>query len=704
LTHQGQAVTKQRLLAAEQESGTPPDDRRFRPDVEGLRAIAVALVVLYHANVPGLTGGYVGVDVFFVISGFVITGLLLRERSATGRTSVLNFYARRCRRILPAATLVILATVVAAYVAIGVIIGTTTADDGRWAAVFLANFHFAAVGTSYLTANRPPSPLQNFWSLAVEEQFYFVYPTLFLVIARTKAVRISLRTRLAVVLGLVIVGSYWLSVTQTSSNPTSAYFSPFTRAWELALGALVAVSTTWLKDDLPARTAALFTWCGLAAIAISAFVFDSQTAYPGSLVAIPVVGAALVIAGGAPVPTGGAELLLGRSPFRWLGRLSYSLYLWHWPILVIAAERVGKNVLPLGDNVVLLVIAVLVSMATYRLVENPIRHWRLPATTSVVFGVSLALATVLFLSLLIGYQDSSATGPPKVVPAADASSVIREVAAAPRITTVPASVRAAQFGNSYREGGLYEPIFCQANFPQASEQICPLGDKKSHHLMVIYGDSRALMWIPPFESIASADHWKLVVLGKFGCPAVPLTINGVAALNEPVGADTPCDEWHVWATKWIDAHRPDLLIVSQFDDYGPPVAPGAQAPPFTDTQWEHGLEQLFTSFTVPHMRMVLLGTIPSLLQPGPICLERHPNNVQACATPVSAAEPSLNRVDRSTALAHGVGFVDTLPWFCSKTCTPIIGRYEVYDVTGDHVGGAYAQYLRNVLAATLGLR
>ncbi len=187
-----------------------------------------------------------GVDVFFVISGFVITGLLLRERQSTGGTSIVDFYARRCRRILPAATLVILVTVAFSYLLLGAASGNIVADDGRWAAAFLSNVHFASVGTNYFTQSQPPSPLQNYWSLAVEEQFYIVFPT---VIAFVAAVRdtVSMRARLLCVLGVVIATSYWLSIAQTASSPTSAYFSPFTRAWELALGAMVAVGTPWLQ-------------------------------------------------------------------------------------------------------------------------------------------------------------------------------------------------------------------------------------------------------------------------------------------------------------------------------------------------------------------------------------------------------------------------------------------------------------------------
>jgi peptidoglycan/LPS O-acetylase OafA/YrhL len=318
----GPTGSNERFLASRDEAGTAPDDRRFRPDVEGLRAVAVLLVVLYHAQIPGLTGGYVGVDVFFVISGFVITGLLLRERNTTGRTSIVNFYARRCRRILPAATLVILITVFVTYVAVGIVTGNDTADDARWAAIFLANLHFDAIGTNYLASARPPSPLQNYWSLSVEEQFYVIYPTLFLVLTKSR-LRLSMRGRLATGLAFVIVASYWFSIVQTASHPTAAYFSPFTRAWELALGALVAVGTSWLKQ-IPSTVAAGLTWVGLAAVLVAAFIFDDRSAYPGSLAALPVLGAAMIIAGGVAVPRYGAESLLGLPPFRWLGKLSYS--------------------------------------------------------------------------------------------------------------------------------------------------------------------------------------------------------------------------------------------------------------------------------------------------------------------------------------------------------------------------------------------
>jgi peptidoglycan/LPS O-acetylase OafA/YrhL len=693
------SIGDQRLLDSGEEAGTAPDDRRFRPDVEGLRAVAVLLVVLYHANVPRLTGGYVGVDVFFVISGFVITGLLLRERTGTGRTSILDFYARRCRRILPAATVVILVTVVFSYVVLGVVSGNSTADDGRWAAAFLANFHFEALGTNYLDVFRPPSPLQNYWSLSVEEQFYVVYPTLFLLVARAKG-RLSLRARLAITLSLVIVASYWLSVVQTASHPTSAYFSPLTRAWELALGALVAVGTSWLKH-VPRPAAAVLTWAGLAAILFAAFTFNAHTAYPGSLVAVPVVGAGLIIAGGVAMPRSGAESVLGLHPFQWLGRRSYSLYLWHWPILIIAAERVGKNSLPVGESLLWVLVALAISMVTYALVENPIRHWRRPSKQSVAAGAGLVITTIVVLSLVIALESLGTQNPP-VKPAANNQVVLNQVAAAAHITTVPKNIEPSLADARGDWGGGAESTLCQAGGTQASEQICTLGDPKGKRLMVVYGDSHALMWLPAFKTMAKAADWRLVVLAKTSCPAELVTVEGHNGQG-PNGPNLACNRWHQWAVHWINNHSPSVLVITQDSVYTSPGDHGSPAGSFSASQWKQGLSKLFDSIKVPGIRTILLGNIPQFAQSSPACLAAHLSDVQACSAPVHSAVLGFNQLERSTARAAGVEYVDTIPWFCSATCTAIIGRYVVY-LDGIHITATWARYLESVLADALDVR
>jgi peptidoglycan/LPS O-acetylase OafA/YrhL len=389
------------LLPSGDDAGTEPGDRPFRPDVQGLRALAVAFVVYYHAGFPGLHGGFVGVDVFFVISGFVITGLLLREREVRNKTSLLRFYARRARRILPASCLVIIATVFASWHWLGSVGAESVRTSGEWSAIFLANFHAISVGTNYFSQGTSGSPLLHYWSLAVEEQFYLVYPALFILVAALYKKR-SLRARLAVALVVVIVVSLTFSVLDTHNAPINAYYSPFTRAWELALGGLVAVGTSVLRK-IPVLLATAMTWLGLAGIVTAGLVLSNSTSYPGSAVALPVFATGLVLAGGAVAPRFGAEVLLGR----WLmlrgGDISYSLYLWHYPILIIATEQ-AFTPLPTTTRLWLVGLAVALSVASYYLVENPLRHMRALRTRpwrSLALGAGLILGTVLICAYAV---------------------------------------------------------------------------------------------------------------------------------------------------------------------------------------------------------------------------------------------------------------------------------------------------------------
>ena len=691
-----------RLLPSGDEAGTAPDDRRFRPDVEGLRALAVLLVVLYHAGLPHLTGGFIGVDVFFVISGFVITGLLLRERRGTARTSIVDFYARRVRRILPAATLVIGVTVLATFVVLGVLSGDSTANDGRWAAAFLANFHFESVGTNYLTARLPPSPLQNYWSLSVEEQFYVVYPTLFLVVASLRS-RLDLRARLAWLLIVVIMASYWLSVVQTSSHPAAAYFSPLTRAWELALGALIAVGTSWLRK-VPVAAAAALTWVGAAAVVYSSFVFDSQTAYPGSLVAVPVVGAALIVAGGSAVPAWGAESVLGLRPMQWMGRRSYSLYLWHWPILILVAERVGKSQLTFRENLPYLAVAVLVSMASYRFVENPLRHLKVNSKKTVVVGVVLVVATVATLTLVIEFETTSSTAKP-VVPAVDQAEVTRAVATAPRITKIPTNLLPSLSTTQRDFAGLNNPDFaCELAAVRATIQsrICTFGDPNGKRLLVVYGDSHALMWLPAFNQIARQAHWRLVILASYFCPAEFVIVSNPAGTGTPGEANEPCTRFHSWAVTHINEMGPDLVVIAQSSLYRPPISRGSTNGLFSGEAWGRGLVDLLRALRVAPAQKVFLGDIPSLPTDPPACLSAHPDDVQACSAPVATTTDGFSEAERTAVAQVGGRYIDPTPWFCSTVCTSIVDHYGVYR-DQLHMTGTYALYLQQVLGAALGL-
>jgi peptidoglycan/LPS O-acetylase OafA/YrhL len=373
-------------------------DMRFRPDVEGLRAVAVVAVVLFHTGVAWLPGGYIGVDVFFVISGFLITGLLLREHDQRGRISIPGFYARRARRILPAAMLVIGLSVVASYYIQNFLQYAQLAQDGRWAALFTANIHFASVG-GYFQQSRAPSPLEHYWSLAVEEQFYIVWPTLVLV---TGAVftRIQLRWRVAAVAVIATATSLIWSLMQTRSSPTWAYFSPFTRAWELGVGAIVATLAPQMAR-LPKAYGSATAYAGLGAIAISAFRFTSSTPFPGTAGLLPVLGAAAVIAGGAS--GSGAGHLLGLRPVRSVGRVSYGWYLLHYPPMIILTGALWTHPLSVHENLLIAAATLVCAYLMYAGIERPIRRSSFLGYRpwlSIAMGGALVFAAFLLCYLL----------------------------------------------------------------------------------------------------------------------------------------------------------------------------------------------------------------------------------------------------------------------------------------------------------------
>jgi peptidoglycan/LPS O-acetylase OafA/YrhL len=684
------------------EAGTAPGDRQFRPDIQGLRAVAVLLVVLYHAGLHGLRGGYVGVDVFFVISGFVITGLLLRERARSHKTSLLSFYGRRSRRIIPAATLAITVTVIAVYAILGAAYGYPTAIDARWTAVFLANFHFAQTGTGYLAAQQPPSPLLNFWSLAVEEQFYLIYPLLFLVLASVRT-RWSQQAKLVVGLGVVIVVSFGLSVAQTATNPTVAYYSPLTRAWELALGALLAVGTNWLLK-IPRPIGAAMTWLGLVAIIFAAVDFNATTEFPGSLAAVPVLGACLVIAGRTNGARWAAESVLGTAPAQWFGKLSYSIYIWHWPILVIAADAAGRSSLPFSRNIVWLLVALGAAACSYYLVETPIRRasfgrsrgsasWAPIGLGVLLIIVSLGVATS---ELHFTSSQSPATFDPRQLPApaSSESEVLQVVKAATSITSVPDNLTPPLADVSSDFGGLEGSCFPLANVTTVPS--CTFGDTHGTHTMVLYGDSHANMWFYAMNQIATDYHWKLVLLSKGWCPANMLPYGTPPNTDEPNGIYVECAQWHQFALRRIRQLQPDLVVVTQ----EPFSEPGGGD--YTAAQWEHGMVKTLQQIAVPARRILVLGNIPSFSISPPVCLLGHTTDVQACSSPLPQYLTQTNAAELKAAKRVGARYVSVIPWFCSTTCTTVIGRYEVY-YDDYHITLAYSAYLTKVLAAVLAL-
>jgi peptidoglycan/LPS O-acetylase OafA/YrhL len=714
----------------------------FRPDVEGMRAIAVLAVVLYHFDFPLISGGFVGVDVFFVLSGFLITRLVLGELVGTGTISLPAFWGRRARRLLPASAAVVVVTVLIATQVLPPLRLRELAGDTVGAATFTANFRFADSFGDYFDgalAKSNPSPLLHFWSLAVEEQFYLCWPPLLLLLARRPR---EYRRLVLATVGLVAVASFVLGIWLTSRNQAAAFYLLPARMGELLAGAALAIVGAGIMG-VPALWRAAAGWAGLAGIVLSCLAFSDSTPWPGGLVLVPVVATMFVIVG-APVRSvpWSAGRYLSAPTLQWVGRHSYALYLWHWPLKILAEAHTGPLSWP--ERIVIIGIAVALSVLSVQVLEDPIRHSR---WLSAVAPRSLALgAAMCVLVLAVGWNLRSAGGElssdvaaeaPELdlaatagsAPVADAAAVTVVVApssaAMPAVEeSVPATEAVAETtlatadppsgslgrlvastqrllaGNT---GAIPVPSNLTPSLSTATKrsrpyddgcvnvgtnarlQPCEYGTAGSERTILLYGDSHAVQWFEPLEQIATARGYRLVILIKAGCPAADVD-TGTPNMHYT------CPPYRDAAISWIAANEPDLVVVSNsYTQY-----------PADAEEWAVGTEETVERLAEASSNVVVFGDNPAFLEDPPICLSDHIDDASACAV----AREDAVRQDRISAEVvatrnHDVAFVDTTDWFCTDdVCPPVVGNVLVMrDET--HITVPMALFLQPLVEAAI---
>jgi peptidoglycan/LPS O-acetylase OafA/YrhL len=702
-----------------------PTRQGFRRDVEGLRAVAILLVVLYHAH-AGVPGGYVGVDVFFVISGFLITRQLARELRANGRISFAGFYARRARRILPAATVTTIVTVIAAGILLSPLPAIRVFSDARSAAVFGANIHFAARDANYFNDSLPPSPLQHYWSLSVEEQFYVVWPLLLVLSslawlggARRLGGREHERLRthdrakphkrrprpgvIIVVLCLLGAASFLASLVQTPESPSWAYYSIFTRAWELAAGALVALSAP-LARRLDGRLAIPLTWIGVGLIACAAMTFNGSTPYPGAAALLPVGGAVAIIgAGAAATRRWGAEALLGVAPAQRVGSWSYSWYLWHWPILILAPGLLGHPLSEL-EALIMVVISLIVAVVCFFLIERPIRRVQLivrrPAL-GLAAGAALVGTTLGAIALSGPVFASLSLGPPAASPALTAHRTLTASQLAADLRNgvgtkrVPSNLT-PPLTEASKAVSLIVSNGCSLQDAGTRSKPCIYGDTASHTSVVMFGDSHAAAWFPALNLISKQEHWRLVVLTKAGCPPAAV------ALRRHNAPYRNCTAWRRNSEHQIAAMDPALVVITTSRYLGG-AKPLSGVPTGYGNTWENGMAATFRVLHRSAHRVLFISDGPRLSQSAPDCVSGHLSDVRPCTTPRRVADyyPKARTEDLALARRYHIDSIEPTSWFCTPTrCPVIVGNILLYRDDA-HMVPAWSRFIAPVLAHSM---
>lgn len=664
----------------------------FRAEIQGLRAVAIALVLIFHVWPESISGGYVGVDVFFVISGYLITRVLFQEYASTGRIDVARFYERRIRRLMPAATLVLLASALLLF-----LLPATQREDGAKSilasALYVQNWWLSAQAVDYLAAESAPGLLNHFWSLAVEEQYYIFWPVMVFAVGWlfVRAGKTHARA-FTVLVVTVLICSLAYSIWLTETNPQRAYFSTFTRAWELAIGGFLAVSSWWREIDVRWRN--LLGLAGLAAILAAAFLYDTSTPFPGYAAALPTLGAAMIIVAGQSGSFASAYRIMALKPMQVLGDVSYSLYLWHWPVIISYMALVGHSP-GVIDGLALVAISFALAYTTKALVEDRYRHHGHQNSRRNAFmmgGGFIAAACLAGFSVYKGpmafnaYQEVRVavkdSGLPSVMDNPGANSLWKGVEVNTNAALVPSSdVLKADFPAPY----LHK---CISRGLNTELKECRYGSEGGKDVVLI-GDAYALQWQPALAEIAKNNGWSLRVYAKTGCLLgdIPQSISGLDSEKQHA-----CDSWKSSLQNHLKEHSAEVVFIGQ--NPRPQLMGGINV---VDRQKlvADALKGFLGNSVGSEASVILIRGVPSI---GKQCNE--PERLMDCAKDREASLPAADPVLIASGTAGSL-LLDLTNGICdSLKCHAVVGNVAVYRSSGQ-LSATYARTMAGYIADSI---
>jgi peptidoglycan/LPS O-acetylase OafA/YrhL len=698
----------------------------FRNDVQGLRAFAVVAVIFDHL-IAWPSGGFGGVDVFFVISGFLITGILLRDHEKTGTISFVGFYRKRIRRIVPAATAVLIFTV-----AVGSFLFTKSRElqtvwDAVYSFFFMANWHFAAVGTDYFQATGPVSPLQHYWSLSVEEQFYLVWPWLILLVffVATRFLRKPDRNRqiIGMIMGLIVIASFGYALWETSTNPTVAYFSTISRAWELGFGALLAIASPLFRSIPPvART--VLGWFGLIGIVASYFVINDTLPFPAPWAAFPVVATGLVIASGIAGPQRFLFPLTNRVSV-FLGNISYSLYLWHFPIIIFALVLMPDQTVAV--NLVILASILAISTTSYYFIEQPFhlspllnyyaghknrrrrdwQDWRTkfgPQFKWGGFAFVVALGVICFtiafvptVNVVQPYQAAplppAATATAEPVAISPSGQLAAEVTAAVHATSWPQLEPSIDQLADARVPEMDPKMGCLQPTSLDDESLCTDGDGVQK--AVIIGDSVSVSWIPAFRGVLEPRGYSVRNVAYETCPFVSLQVH----LKVGDLQSSQCNKSRDNIVDLVNALNPALVIVLDSQFSMKQLQDSSLTGSKLTAAWTSGRVDMINKIKADGRRVILMEPNPGGA------------DMNVCDTPVSSPSDCDFKIeaewhehaegDKAAATQAGVEYFVTQDWFAADENVPSFAGTTPQRWDNGHLTKQYATLLIPPLDALL---